>query len=330
LDFPSSTVDTPISGVMNRPEVLQFLAKNHWVASVAQLRVLGFGRDAVRRARKQGLLETPARGVVSLAGVELSFEGRAMVAQLAAGGEAFVSGASAGVLYGLRSMPRSPVEISIYQWRRVELPPWCRVFRTSWIDEERDVILRADGLRVASPLKMLFRLAGLFNQHRFERAAEDAWHRNLVTPATADEYLAEVRRSGRGGVMRFEAWLEKTALRQRPSQSGLELEFIELIERAGLPTPQRQHPLLLATGELIHLDVAWPGARLAVEPGHSWWHGGDLGQRRDQARDRACNVVGWQVERYDEAARADPWAAAQELLAIYQRRVSDLRGSLET
>ena len=44
---------------------------------------------------------------------------------------------------------------------------------------------------------------------------------------------------------------------------------------AGLPEPIRQHPLLLLTGELIHLDIAWPEVRLAVEPGHSWWHGGD-------------------------------------------------------
>jgi hypothetical protein len=315
---------------MNRPEVLRFLAGNHWVASVGQLRALGFGTDAVKRARRQGLLTSAARGVVALAGVELSFEGRAMVAQLAAGTEAFISGPSAGVLYGLRGMPRSEVEVSILQWRRVELPPWCRVFHTSWIDEERDVIVRPDGLRVASPLKMLFRLAGLFNQHRFERAAEDVWHKKLASPADAADYLAAVRRSGRAGVTRFETWLEKTTFIERPTATGLERKFVDMIDRVGLPTPRRQHPLWLATGELIHLDLAWPDARLAVEPGHSWWHGGDLRQRLDQARDRACNVVGWQVERYDEAAQDDPWATAQELLAIYRRRISDLRGSLES
>jgi hypothetical protein len=252
-----------------------------------------------------------------------------MVAQLAAGDEAFVSGPSAGVLHGLRAMPRSPVEVSILQWRRVELPSWCRVFHTSWIDDERDVVTRPDGLRIASPVRMLFGLAAQFNQHRFERAAEDVWHKQLASPADAAEFLAAIRRSGRTGVTRFETWLEKTSLRERPSPTGLELDFVDMIDRVGLPTPKRQHPLVLATGELIHLDLAWPEARLAVEPGHSWWHGGDLRQRLDQARDRACNVVGWQVERYDEAAQADSWATAQELLAIFRRRVADLRRSLE-
>ncbi len=245
---------------MNHPEVIRFLVAHHGVASVDQLRGLNFGKHALVRARRQGLLVSPARGVVALAGRELSFEGRAVVAQLAAGGEAFVSGPSAGVLHGLRGMPTSRIEVSIKQTRRVDLPAWCRVFRTSWINEERDVIVRVDGLRVASPLRMMFGLAAQFNQHRFERAAEDVWHKNLVTPAEAADYLADIRRSGRTGVTRFEKWLEKTSVRTRPSQSGLELDFVDMIDRVGLPTPKRQHPLLLATGELIHLDLAWPDA----------------------------------------------------------------------
>jgi hypothetical protein len=315
---------------MNRSNVMHFFAEHHWVASIDQLAALDVSPSAIHRARQRDVLTSPARGVVAVAGVELSFEGWALAGQLALAHEAFVSGMSAGVLHGLRRMPRRPIEITVKEDRRLRPPAWCRVVRTSWIEEERDVVVRPDGIRLASPLRMLFGLAARFNQHRFERAAEDVWHKNLVTPSAAAEYLAEIRRSGRPGVTRFENWLSKTAARERPSHSDLELDFVDLIERVGLPTPRRQHPLLLATGELIHLDLAWPDARLAVEPGHSWWHGGDLRQRLDQARDRACNAVGWQVERYDEATQADPWETAQELLAIYRRRISDLRGSPES
>ena len=125
----------------------------------------------------------------------------------------------------------------------------------------------------------------------------------------------------------METWLERTSFRPAPPtavQSGLEQAFVDMIERSGLPTPVRQHPLVLPTGELIHLDLAWPDVRLAVEPGHSWWHGGDLRQRRDQDRDRACAVVGWHVVRYDETAAQDPAATARELLALYRRRRADL------
>ncbi len=59
---------------------------------------------------------------------------------------------------------------------------------------------------------MLFGLAGQFNQHRFERAAEDVWHKGLATPEEAWAYLEAIRRSGRGGVKRMADWLEKAAL----------------------------------------------------------------------------------------------------------------------
>ena len=125
-----------------------------------------------------------------------------MCLQLHVGEASFISGVSAGVIHGLRQMPKRPVEIATKQRRQVMMPPWGRLVYTSWIDPQRDVQRRDDGIRVASPLRMLFRLAGCFNQHRFERAAEDCWHRGLITPASAEDYLAEIRRSGRGGVTR--------------------------------------------------------------------------------------------------------------------------------
>ena len=316
---------------MNHPEVIRFLAAHHGVASVDQLRGLNFGKHALVRARRQGLLVSPARGVVALAGRELSFEGRAVVAQLAAGGEAFVSGPSAGVLHGLRGMPTSRIEVSIKQTRRVDLPAWCRVFRTSWIDEERDVIVRADGLRVASPLRMMFGLAAQFNQHRFERAAEDVWHKNLVTPAEAADYLADIRRSGRTGVTRFEKWLEKTSVRTRPSHSGLELDFVDMIDRVGLPTPKRQHPLLLATGRV---DPPRPRvARRSGSPSNPVIPGGTaVTSVNGSIRPGTEPVTSSDGESFVTTRRRSgiPCGTARELLAIYRRRIADLRGSVES
>ena len=76
----------------------------------------------------------------------------------------------------------------------------------------------------------------------------------------------------------------------------------------------------LRSGELIHLDIAWPEIRLAVEPGHTWWHGGNVRMSADYARDRACAEVGWQVMRFDEAMRDDLIASAQQIKNTYERR----------
>ena len=173
---------------------------------------------------------------------------------------------------------------------------------------------------MATPLRTLFGLASEFNDHRFHRAAEDAWHLGLVSPTDASEYLATVRRSGRNGVKRFQEWLELVSARERPSQSGLELDVVDATRSVGLPEPERQFPLTLLTGELIHIDLAWSTVRLGVEPGHSWWHGGDLRSRADMARDNACGELGWHITRFDEEMRADLPDAARQIKRIYDQR----------
>ena len=243
-----------------------------------------------------------------------------MALQLHCGPVSFLSGCTAGALHGLRKMPRRPLEITISMKNRVRCPSWARFVGSSWIDLERDATVRTDGLRLASPLRMLLRLAEVLSWHRFERAAEDAWHLGLLTPTVVAEYLETVRRSGRGGVSHVERWLDATIARRRPSQSGLELDFVDVIRRAGLPEPERQHPLELRDGRVIHIDLAWPSLKLGVEPGHKWWHGGDIGHRRDEARDRGCDEVGWRIVRYDERDVVDRAGVEAQLVHIYRAR----------
>ena len=166
-----------------------------------------------------------------------------MALQLHAGEQAFLSGRRPACSTACGRCPGRFVEVTVPEDQPRRDAAWGRQVRTSWMDPERDVQTRPDGLRVATPLRTLFRLAAMFNDHRFERAAEDAWHLGLVTPADAADYLAAIRRSGRSGVARFERWLEKTMVRPRPSQSGLELDVLDALRRAGLPEPERQHPL---------------------------------------------------------------------------------------
>lgn len=327
IDFPFRRVTTPTGGVIDRPDVLALLAAQFWVADVAQLTAVGVSARSINRARQRGTVVNILPGVVRLAGSDETFESRAMALQLHAGARSFLSGVTAGALHGLRQMPRSFVEITVPEPGTMVMPGWGRQARTSWIDVERDITVRPDGLRVATPLRMLFRLATTFNDHRFERAAEDAWHLDLVTPDDAADYLATIRKRGRAGVKRFERWLEKTAARTRPSQSGLELDVLDAVRRAGLPEPDRQHPLTLRTGEVIHIDLAWPRARLGVEPGHSWWHGGDLRKRADESRDRACDEIGWRIVRHDESLREELAKFGLQIRIIHDERMRSLRSA---
>ena len=127
--------------------------------------------------------------------------------------------------------------------------------RTSWIDEERDIVVHEmTACALASPLRMLFGLAGQFGQHRFERAAEDVWHRGLVTPAQAEDYL-DVPAVGTTGVRRMEPGSSRRDDRKRPSQSGLELDLVDVIGRRP-PRAEAPAPAAPPVGRAsIHLDT---------------------------------------------------------------------------
>ena len=306
-------------GVLDRPEAMRVFASQFGVATIGQLVAVGISERAIGRARQRGVLTSVLPGVVELGDFPPTFRQRAMAAQLFGGPDSFLDGATAGRYYGLRGMPTRPVELVTSRRRRGALPDWLRATFSTWIDRT-DVVEHEDGLRIAAPAKMLLGLAGRFNDPQFERAAEDAWHLRLVSPAQAAEYLDRVGGRGRHGVARMRRWLAGVAGRPRPAQSGLEIKVARAAIAAGLPAPVRQHPLTLANGALIHLDLAWPDVMLAFEPGHSWWHGGDLGQRADQQRRRDCAAVGWHVECYDESAATNLAAVGAEIATIYHQR----------
>jgi hypothetical protein len=305
--------------VINLAAAHDVIAVQHGVIATQQLIELGISRWTISRHRDRGSLVLVLPGVLRASSHPLTFEARAFAVQLHTAPDGVLSSTTAGRAFGLRGMPEQPIRVLVSRRTRTNLPGWVRKARCSWLDEDTDVTVR-HGLRLLRPVRTLLTLAEVFNDHRFERAAEDAWHLDLISPEEASVFLELYRRQGRGGIARFERWLNKTAHRKSPSQSGFELDVLGAIRGAGLPEPQRQHSLTLATGEIIHLDLAWPDVLLAVEPGHSWWHGGDLRTRADMARDRACTAVGWEIVRYDEAARADLPGVGRELRAIFQRR----------
>lgn len=303
-------------------DTLSLARRQHGIVAAHQLSARGVTLSAIARARRAGVVIAVAPGVFRVTSSPETFESRCMTVALRLDGDGFLGGWTAGRLYGLRRMPSTPIHVTTPAHSRRDFPVWCEVHRSRWYHEDQ-IALHPDGLPIAEPLRMLFGLAAAFNQHRFERAAEDAWHLGLIDPLGAAEYLEQHRCRGKDGVARMERWLDKALGRDRATQSDLERGLLVALEGQGIPRPALQHPLRLPGGEVIHLDLAWPAIRLAVEPGASWWHGGDLAQRRDQERDRACSEVGWMVVRFDETMRLNLADSARQVARIYRRRLDD-------
>ena len=310
---------------MSHPLALALFPSQLGVASLDQLLAAGVSRSTVERARHRGALVAELPGVFALPGTVLSFEGRCMAALLALGHRAYIAGVSAAKLHGCRDMPSRTIHAVVPATAHVgPVPPWLRVHRSAW-EEPGDVVTRSDGLRLSSGPRTLFDIASRVTQHRFGRVAEDLWHLGLASPDDMSEYLERNRRSGRAGVARVQAWLERTGSRARPAQSGFELDVIDAILGVGLPEPERQHPLILPSGEDIKIDIAWPAIQFGLEPGHSWWHGGNLRMHADIARDNACGELGWFIRRLEEDFRRDLGAGARLIKSLYDARVATFR-----
>lgn len=284
---------------------------------------LDISPSRIARMTRSGVLISMARGTYRVASAQETFEARCMSAQLWSGGTGFISSWSACRLRGLRKMNSDRVHFTVPDISGRVAPAWMHLDRTGWYDAEADRETMQNGLVVATSLRMLFGLAADVNQFRFDRAVEDAWHRKLTDPTEIAAYLAAHRGRGRNGVARIETFLDRCHDRHLPAQSGFEQDVIDALERL-LPPVVRQFRLKLANGEVVKLDIAWPDLRLAVEPGSSWFHGGDAGQARDHDRDLACNEVGWMIVRMDESFRADLARAAKRVVTVSRRRSEQL------
>ena len=305
---------------MSNREFARLLRQQFGIVTRDQLLATGISARSQRRACADGYFAVELPGVLRSNAHPVTFESRAMAVQLYLGADGALSGPTAARIYGIRGMSTERVWAIAMTPTRASLPTWFARTTSPWLLTGNAAVWRHRGWRLLAPAPMLITLAERFNDHRFERAAEDAWHLKLITPSEAAAFLDDHRRNGRRGVARFVRWLDRAGVRSQPSQSGFEVDVIEALRRAGLPEPVRQHPVTLRSGEVVHLDVAWPAIQLAVEPGHSWWHGGDLGVRSDQGRDRACGIVGWHVMRYDEWYRSRLDLLAGEVSEMFDER----------
>ena len=173
----------------HRTEISTLLLTQHGLITKQQVLAAGFTAKTVSRALDRGAYEEVLPGVMRSVQHPLTFESRAMAAQLHAGPGAALSGPTAARLYGVRGMPRERVWLRTAARSRARLPGWVTRTESAWLFAGYDAVHDHDGWRLLAPTAMLLTLAEVFNDHRFERAAEDAWHLAIVTPHEAATFL---------------------------------------------------------------------------------------------------------------------------------------------
>src|SRR5206468_2837813 len=82
-----------------------------------------------------------------------------------------------------------------------------------------------------------------------------------------------------------------------PTATQLEDRFRKLVERAGLPQPERQRQLGDAEAPAGRVDFVWPDSGLVVEVDGRRWHTAKLDMDADRRRDQRLVAGGYRVIR---------------------------------
>jgi hypothetical protein len=106
------------------------------------------------------------------------------------------------------------------------------------------------------------------------------------------------------------------------SQSHLEILGLRALEAAGLPPPRLQYEISLSSG-VLHVDAAWPEAKLAVEFDGAAFHSDRVAWQRDLRRDAALAALGWVVLRFSwaDVTERPAYCGAQVAATYGQRRL---------
>jgi very-short-patch-repair endonuclease len=244
--------------------VAQIVARQHGVISLEQLYWAGLTWEQVRHRVRTGRLHRVHRGVYAVGRPGLGIKGSWKAATLALGKRAALSHRSAAELWEMLGRRSRLIDVSV----------WGRSGRGTH-----------EGLRIHRP--RTFTAAEITSRHGISvttpaRTVADL--RSVLSPSDVRDAIraAEIQGLPIGDYSRL---VERT-------RSELELIFLELVRRHGLPEPE----VNVRVGHFL-VDFLWREQRLIVETDGHRFHRGSLATKEDLVRDAALRGLDFEVLR---------------------------------
>lgn len=307
------------------PSVLDLLRRQHGLITRGQALEAGLTEHEIRYLLRSQRLERIGHCLYGAPGHRASWRRDLWAAWLHAGPGSVISHHSAGRLRGFPECEAGRRQLIVPDKRRH--PPdgvqWFRI--TDLDDADADLV---DGLPVTTPTRTVVDLAGDIRIARLRLLVERGVIERQFTIEGVGATLGRVRRKGKPGVRALSVVLDDLGPGERVPRSELERLLDAVIELSGLPAPAREHPLPGAGPVEGFVDRCWPEACLIVEADGRRWHERRQQMVRDHDRDLQAQVAGYETTRLMwEQLRHDPRGTAQQLGAIYERRVQLLGGA---
>ena len=101
---------------------------------------------------------------------------------------------------------------------------------------------------------------------------------------------------GRRGVARLRMVMDEVHPRTKWTRSDMEIAFLDMCERAGLPGPE-VNVTLYPEGRRTMPDFLWRDAGLIVEADSRQFHDTGSAFERDREREQRLQLAGWRVSR---------------------------------
>ncbi|MDW5596231.1 type IV toxin-antitoxin system AbiEi family antitoxin domain-containing protein [Conexibacter stalactiti] len=286
--------------------------RQHGVVSRRQITAAGLTPAMIRTRLERGSLIRIHRGVYAVGHRRLRPQGTSLAALLAVGRGAVLSHRDAAGLHQLRPANHRDSEVTIDAKRapidgirihRAILPP--------------DEVTRIDGLPVTTVARTLVDLACVVPKDHLAKAVQQAERLRSFDGRAVERALARTRnRHGTGHAALTALLAELRGIETQLTRSTLEIRFLALVDRYGLPRPR--------TNLHVHgreVDAWWPRARLAVEADGWRDHGTRVVFQRDREKGNWLALRGITLLRFthDDVMRRPERVAAQLAEALANR-----------
>ncbi len=292
-------------------------AQHHGIVDLGQLRSVGATHHQIAHLVSSGRFERVAVGVFRSTEHPRTPVQDILVACRVTGGIASYS--SAGWLWGMRGVRRPSIpHVTIGERRRVA-PGRFVLHRSSHLGLEH-LVTRSDGIVITSLSRTVFDLAAVVKARRTESIIEQLLDEQRCSMADLTAVGEALAARGRAGSGIYRQLLDSRPQGRRPVGSELELRLARALVDRGLPAPERQSPVQLRGGQIVHPDLSWPAIRFAIEVNHATWHGRAEQSRYDAWRYRQLRLVGWHVEEVSDHDIDGRLAeTCSDLVSLYRR-----------
>lgn len=276
-------------------KLIKLAERQHSVFHRSQALKCGVSPEQLLAMIRDGRIERAVRNVYRMAGSVRTWKQKLMIAVLAAGPGAAVSGRAAAALWGVPGYREGRVEVT--QQRRPS-----RRYKVAWEHSSRFLPSRhirvIDGIPVTSVERTIFDLCG--RVAKWERAkwlVKTSVSRKLTTLHKLSVCLTETGAFGRPGTVMLRAVLAAVEDTEPPTESQLE----ELVERvltaAGLALPSRQVEVGGTTAPIGRIDFLYREFGIVIEADSKRWHGNWVATEADHERDALLTAAGFHVIR---------------------------------